>query len=311
MDVGKFVLALVIIFSFAFAYWGKSLTTNSSSSAIELANAPNKPPNCKRIISLAPSITETLFALDLGSNLVGVTTYCDYPPKAKEINKVGGYFYPNNEAILTLKPSITMILSVHTAFKLRANELGISTLMLDNQSVSEILNSMELIGNTCEVAKKAKELVSKLQARIDKIKLKVAGLPKPRILISVGRNMGSGSLTDIYIAGKDGFFNEMISLSGGVNAFGGSTSKYPIASEEGILKINPDVIIDIVPDLAELSITEVDVLKQWSALKHLKAVKEGRVHIFGDNFAAKPGPRFILILEKLAKAFHPKVNWDS
>ncbi len=311
MDKGKAALALAILASFGLAFWGKSLIRDNGATALELASKTNRKPSCEKIVSLAPSITETLFALGLGGKLVGVTTYCDFPPEAKKISKIGGYFYPNNEAILALKPTITMILSVHDAFKQRARELGINTIMLNNQSVSGILKSIEIIGNTCGAQDRAEKVNAGLRARIDKIQKKTEGLPRPKVLISVGRNMGSGGLTDIYIAGEDGFFNEMITLSGGVNAFSGSTSRFPVASDEGIFQINPDVIIDIVPDLAQLPVTEEDVLEQWRSLRQVKAIKNGRVYIFGDDFAAKPGPRFIMILEKLARAVHPEVNWDS
>ena len=313
-NIGLVGLVGVILLSFAVTYWGKTVLNASSTarlSGLLTADGKNKITTCDSIVSLAPSITETLFELGLGNKVVGVTTYCDFPEAAKSIDKIGGYFYPNHEAILALQPDLVVMLSVHEAFKEHAKELGLGTLSVNNQSVKGILNSMTQIGGACGAADEADKIVSRLSARIERIQKKTAGLDRPKVLVSVGRNMGTGKLDDLYISGKDGFFNELIQLAGGVNAYTGQTSQFPSVSDEGLIQLNPDVIVDIVPDIDNFPITEKEVLDEWNSIKYVQAVKDGRIHLFGDNFAAKPGPRFILILEKLARVVHPEVDWDD
>ncbi len=311
LNIGFLTLAGVILVSFALTYWGKTALNANSAARLSGVMASDGSSSCDSIVSLAPSVTETLFALGLGNKVVGVTTYCDYPEEAKSINKIGGYFYPNHEAILALKPGLVIMLSVHDAFRQHAKELGLSTLSVSNQSVKDILSSVREIGSTCGTADKAENIVSGLTSRIERIQQKIAGLDKPKVMVSVGRNMGTGKLKDVFISGEDGFFNELIQLAGGVNAYSGLTSQFPSVSNEGILQINPDVIVDIVPDLDQLPVTEEQVMDEWRSLAYVQAVQDNRVHIFGDDFAAKPGPRFILILEKLARVVHPEVDWDD
>ncbi len=109
---------------------------------------PRRGASCDRVVSLAPSITETLFALGLGDNIVGVTKYCEYPEAARHKPKVGGYLDPSVEAIVSLRPTLVMLLEEHAAVKPKLVDLGISTLALENHSLSEIDESIDRIANT-------------------------------------------------------------------------------------------------------------------------------------------------------------------
>ncbi len=169
-----------------------------------------------RIVSMSPSITETLFALDLGDRVVGVTSFCKYPPEAQEKVNVGGYIDPNYEALITLKPDLVIILPEHENIHDYLIELDIKYLVVNNKKVADIIDAIMTIGRVCGAEKRAQELVTNIKSRIQKIQEQTKGLSKPRVLISVGRTIGSGSLKDVYIAGGNTFFDELISYAGGI-----------------------------------------------------------------------------------------------
>jgi iron complex transport system substrate-binding protein len=309
----KVALAVAIIVAFAGSYLGKKLLQHEAapiSNPLAASDSQDRVPQFyRRIVSLAPSITETLFILGVMDRIVGVTRYCDFPPEALAKTEIGGYYDPNYEAIVALNPDLIIMLVEHEGPKQHLNKLGLATLVVDHRSVSGILNSIQTIGRACGVEEKAESIVADIRERINRIRQKTVGLPRSRVLISVGRNMGSGSLRDIYISGRDDFYDEMISLAGGINAYEGNVA-FPIVSGEGIIQMNPEVVIDMVPDLDRSDWDEAMVLEEWKAVSNVAAVKNGRVHVFGEGFVVIPGPRFILILEKIARALYPGADWE-
>ena len=265
----------------------------------------------QRIISMAPSITETLFALDLGDRVVGVTNYCKYPAEAQKRDKVGGYIDPNFEAITALKPDLVIVGKDAESSIAQLKKLEIETLVVDYSSVEGILDSFIKIGDVCGVQKRANDLVQDSRRKIEKIKQLTKDLPRKTVLVCVGRNIGSEKLSEIYASGKDTFYDQLIEYAGGVNAYNESLVKTPVISAEGLIRINPEVIIDLAPDLESLNLSEKDVIKEWSALKDVSAVKENRVYVLTGDYVTLPGPRFVKTLEDIAKAIHPEIKFDA
>jgi iron complex transport system substrate-binding protein len=263
-----------------------------------------------RIVSLAPSITEVLFALGLGEKVVGVTRYCEYPAEALKKPKVGGYYDPNYEAIVDLKPDLVIVLPEHEEPGKYLHGLHIRTLAVSHASIADILDSIITIGRLCDVEPKAQEIVTNLKNRMARIRKKTEGQYRPRTIISVGRNMGRGGLNDLYVSGKDGFYNEMIMLAGGKNIYEGGTISFPVVSGEGLLRLNPEVIIEMIPDLGENRWDKGTILQEWKSVNEVDAVKNNRVYLFEQDYVVIPGPRFIFLLEKMARVLHPEVNWE-
>jgi iron complex transport system substrate-binding protein len=258
---------------------------------------------CRRIVSLAPSVTEILFELGLGDRLVGVTRYCRYPPEAQTKARVGGYVDPNYEGIVRLRPDLVILLTVHTAAGERLRHLGFATLTVDHTRIAGILTSIMTIGNACGAGKKAEALAGGISARMERIRNAAKGAGPPRVLISVDRT--TDALSSVYIAGKNTCYDEMISIAGGVNAYAGAAA-YPAVSAEGILQMDPQVIIDLVPSLDGRKKTREKALTQWNMLAGVEAVTAGRVFIFEQDYAVIPGPRLIILLEDMARAIHPE-----
>jgi len=253
----------------------------------------------RRIISLAPSITEVLFKLGLGDSVAGVTRYCDYPPEATEKPVVGGYFDVNYEMLLSLEADLAILLTEHQDALDRLEELGVRTLTVDHSRVNGILESVTTIADHCRVEEKGKSLRLSLEDRIRAIQKDLSPSP-PRVLVAVGRLMDKGSGGEIFISGRDGFYDDLVALAGGVNAYREETLKFPAISDEGLIRLDPDVILEMVPDLAGESDRE-SLMDLWRSKPGIKAVREGQVHILGDDYVVVPGPRFIDLLEDIAE----------
>jgi iron complex transport system substrate-binding protein len=265
----------------------------------------------QRIISLSPNITEILFALGLCEKVVGVTRFCNFPPEAKQKAKVGGYLDPNYEAILSLKPNVVILLSEFEQIKDFLSELGIKYLAVSNKTVPDILSSIDYLGKEFGVEQQAEQIIFDIQSKINQIKKKTEDSIRPKILIVVERTMGTGVIEDVYAAGKNTFYDELIQMASGINAFKDERIAYPILSAEGIIYLNPDFIIDLVPQLEQTGLKVETLAKDWQSLSQLNAVKNHHVHILSEDYAVIPGPRFILFLEDLARMIHPEIDWDK
>ncbi|MFC1538800.1 ABC transporter substrate-binding protein [Candidatus Latescibacterota bacterium] len=261
-----------------------------------------------RIISLAPNITETLFALGLGDRVVGVTRFCKYPEEALKIEKVGGLIDPNYEAIVLLKPDLVFLLPEHENVQKYLAELGLKTVIVHNRVIEEILGTITKMGEICSVEDKAHELVSELESKMNAIRNKTLDAGRPRVMISVGRSFGAGKLNEVTISGKNSFYDELITYAGGINVYEKHDISFPVVSKEGILYLNPEIIIEMIPST---EVSEDMIIKEWESVADVDAVKNKRVYAFKQDYAIIPGPRFILFLEDLARTLHPEINWDS
>lgn len=249
---------------------------------------------CQRIVSTAPSITETLFELGLGDNIVGVTENCRYPEAAKTKQKIGKAFDINPEAVAALRPDTVFVLSAYGGLPEKLQSLGIRTVVVEQSTVQGFTASIDDFGKTCKIGEKAAKFKEKFTPYLDKGKIKKSG---KKIMILVGRDYESSSVKDAYIVGKDGFLNEIITMSGAENIYQGDMP-YPKIQIEGIISLNPDIVIDIIT-ASNLTAEKLDfITKSWSNLD-INAVKNGKVFIKTEDFWSLPGPRFIKIVEEI------------
>lgn len=267
---------------------------------------------CRRIVSLSPSITETLYALGLGDRVVGVTRYCEYPPDVRQKTRVGGYFDPNLEAILTLKPDLVIMLEEHVGSMPEMEKLKLETLVVSHKTIDGIIDSFRAIGRRCGKGPEGRRMAREFKDRLERINAKTQGLPRPRVLFVLDRTgVGRGHLTDVYVAGADDFFDTIIELAGGRNACRVQSVRNPVVSPEGLLWLDPDVIVELArPDVLEKH-DQQTILADWNELARIKAVENDRVLMFKKGYACVPGPRLIQLVEDLARALHPKVKWEE
>ncbi len=253
-----------------------------------------------RIVSLSPSITETLFALGLGDRVVGVTRFCKYPPETAEKQSVGGYLDPNYEMITAIEPDLVLVLPEHESVRSYLDRLGIHHETLHNRTVCEIMGTIDTVGTLCGVESRADSLIADIENRMDAVRDGISVGMLPRVLVSIGRTMGTGSLKEIYVAGMGTHYDELILLAGGRNAYSSGNIAYPLLSAEGLLHLNPDIILDLAPDFENKTLSREAVLDEWRSVKALDAVKNNMVFLLTGDYTVIPGPRFILLLEDMA-----------
>lgn len=265
----------------------------------------------QRIITLAPSITETAFALGLGNKIVAVTDFCDYPAETQDLPKVGGFINPNLEAIVGLQPDLVILLAEHQKIVEQLHQLNIPTFSVKNNTLAGIQNSIQQIGQRTGQQKQAQHLIATIEHKIELIEQKTMGLSKPSVMLAMGHSIGDDQMSAVYIAGKNDFYDDLISLAGGQNVYQDERLKVPSISAEGILKLNPDIILDIFPEADDHDYDLESVKQQWQSLNLLNAVKQNQIHIIEQDYATIPGPRIFLLLEKMAKIIHPNVDWQD
>ncbi|MEA1996160.1 MAG: helical backbone metal receptor [Gemmatimonadota bacterium] len=300
------VLLFIVILSLTGYISSKKLITERESLDSSLGRG-----RYSRIISLTPGVTETLFALGLGDRVVGVSRFCNYPPEAREKKRVGGYLDPNYEAMAVLKPDLVIVLPEQEKVREYLDELDIEYLVVHNRKVEEIIDAITVIGTACGAVEQAHELVDRIESRINKIRRLTESSARPRVLIVIGRAMSTGSVNDIYIAGKDTSYDELITYAGGRNAFENKGVAYPMLTAEGILHLDPDVIIELVPELGNERLDTGTILKEWESVPGVRAVKNKRVSVIKRDYTVIPGPRFIVLLEDLARLIHPETDWSE
>lgn len=237
----------------------------------------------QRIISSMPSITEMLFALDLGDRVVGVTTNCNYPPEALKKEKVGGFFL-NLEKVVSLKPDLIIMLEDAQKREIkRFKDYGLPVYTINPHTVAEVMNSLLELGKVTGKEKKAKVLVAGMRRR-----LRIVVLKRPRVLAVVGYN-------PLIVGGGGTFIDDVINYAGAENITGKAKAAYPQYSFEKLLEENPEYII--IPE-GVVKREEIERDNRWQSLK---AVKNNKILFINADILSRPGPRVVEAVEEIAK----------
>ena len=248
----------------------------------------------QRIVSLAPSVTEVLFEAGAGSRVVGVTSYCVFPRDVLALRKVGGYLTPSYEALVALQPDLVVTLAEHADVEPKIRALGIPILRLDHSSLDGIVRSIEQVGERCGTVPRAQQAAAELRQTLAGVKRLAAGA-RPRVLICFGRAEDFRRLT----TGAPGtIHDDLIIHAGGVNVLASSAIAYPTLSAEGVMRLDPDVIIEF----SSGAINAAALRRQWNRLDSVRAVRNGRVYVLTGEFLSVPGPRFARVAETIARS---------
>lgn len=255
---------------------------------------PNPPATpATRIVSLAPNLTEILFALGLDSSVVGVTDFCDYPPRAKTKARVGGITTPSFETIAELKPDLVLMT---VAGNSRADHdkllsLGLTVVATDPSTVEGIYASIDRIGSLTGTQDRADSLIIALrQTQHDLMARAQARAPRSVLILL--------SLRPLIGAGTGSFIDDLLRLANATNVAAGTASAYPLLSREHLLQTNPDVLI-VLDDVASDPREVIEAYPEWNTLD---AVRNGRVIILDTNLISRPGPRIMEGLRLLISA---------
>lgn len=250
----------------------------------------------KRIISLAPSITETLFALGLGDKVVGVTAYCDFPEAAKTKEQVGDTLNPNPERLIALKPDLIVITTASQLEKLsrQLGELNIPVYVTNPRGIGEVLTSIHKLGQVTGATIEAQQLTEQMQTRIANVELRTKSFPKPRVFYVL-------QTAPLITAGRNTFINDLIRLAGGESITANEATDYPQLSRETAIAREPQVIV--APASHGTELVKEEVLRRDFSVT--PAIKTNRIIRVNPDWVDRPGPRIVDGLEQLANGLHP------
>lgn len=249
-----------------------------------------------RIVSLAPSNTEILFALGLGDLVVGVDQYSDYPVEAKAKERVGGYTNPDMERVVSLSPDLLLATSVHAKTVVpQLESRGFTVIVLQPKDVDAILDNIRLVAKITNRVSEAESLTSILKRRIDQIVAKGAkASKKPRVFFELSPQLST--------AGPGSFIDDLIKRVGGENIAADAQVEWPKLSQEVLVAKDPEVIL-----LGDHTAGETpDKVKARPGWDKLSAVRNNRVHTIDPNLTNRPGPRVVDGLEVIARALYPE-----
>lgn len=251
-----------------------------------------------------------LYALGLGDRVVGVTTYCRYPPEAAQKPKIGNYLRPDLETIVALRPDLLIMerTGIRRAEQLPA--LKLSVLEVDDGTVAGIYESIQRIGAAAGVSERASLLCSEIRGGLEGIRRKVAALPRRRMMFVVGHT--PGRLEDLIVAGKGSYLDQVMEAAGAENVFRDTVAAYAKISIEQVLARNPEVIIDMGEMAQTVGVTEEQkraVVALWDRYPMLAAVKQKRVFAVASDIFVVPGPWVVEAAKAFAAMAHPEVRF--
>jgi iron complex transport system substrate-binding protein len=254
------------------------------------------PAHLTRVITLAPNLTEIVYAVGAGPILVGNTTYCDYPPEARAIAKVGDTLHPNIEQIIALKPQLILVSTASQleGFTNQLDERAIAVYVTDPHDLEGVFRSISALGALLDQPQRADKLVGDLRARAARVEEALKTARPVRVFYQVSRE-------PLYTAGRDSFITDLIRRAGGVSVTANVEGAWPRYSEESALAARPEAVI--IPTGTGMDEGNREVAE---ALKKSPAALEKRVYGINGDYLSRPGPRLVEGLEELAHALHPE-----
>lgn len=249
----------------------------------------------QRIVSLAPSNTETLFALGLGARVVGVDQSSDYPAAARDKPRIGTFSQPTIEQVAAQSPDLILAANIHVRSAVPALEaLGLTVVVLNPADLPAVLDALTLVGELTDSQPAARGLRDGLETRIAAVNAKVAGTPaRPRTYVEI--------TSKLIAAGPTSYIGDLIVRAGGTNIVDDRATQYPTLGAEAIIARDPEVIV-LTDASAEVTVASVRARPGWAGIS---AVKNGRVVAIDPNLLNRAGPRVVDGLEALAAALHP------
>jgi len=250
----------------------------------------------QRIVSLAPSVTEILFALGAGDEVVGVSQYCDYPPEATRLPRVGSFLTPNVEAIVALRPTLVIGLGLSSDLReIRAlSETGCAIMKVNDDSVAQIEDSIRAIGDRIGRYDAARTLLAKLETQINGVRERVASTHRVRVLMLVGHE-------PLVAVGPGTFLDELLKIANADNIADATNQQWPKLSLEFVIAMNPEVILD-----GQMGSDPGAPGRFWEKYASIPAVRNHRVYAYPGDQILHAGPRIGSSLEILAAMIHPE-----
>jgi len=256
-----------------------------------------------RIVAMSPGIAEILFALQMGPQVAGITDNTTYPPRAiVHKTRIGGFFSPSFERILTLDPDLVVCRSDQRELAEKLRDSGLSVLRVPDKSLADVLTSIIIIGSSVGQSRRAKALSDRMRAELNQIRRLVSKRPLVPTLIIVGR--ADATLRSLYGVGRHTVLDRLITLAGGRNVLAQAPVSYPVINKEALLHNKPKVVIEISAPPSPWSIADVE--KSWRGFFETGSLA-CRLHVSRQTYWLVPGPRLVDAARQLAVWIHPEV----
>jgi iron complex transport system substrate-binding protein len=259
-------------------------------------------PEAPRLVSLVPAVTEMLFAIGAGDDVVGVSSYDRFPPAALTKPKVGALVDPDFERILSLRPTLVVVYATQIDLIGRLERAHISTFRYELAGLADVTATIRMLGDRLGRAAKAREIAEGIERDLAAVRRSVAGQPRPRTVLIFGRE--AGTLRGIYASGGIGFMHDMLEAAGGNDIFSDIKRQNLQATTEMLLARAPDVIIEAYSSEGWPPERVAREREVWRALPSLPAVRSGRVRVLADDRLSIPGPRVAEGVKLLAAVLH-------
>ena len=258
----------------------------------DLGRRVKLPAQVERAVSLAPNVTEIVFAVGAGDRLVGDTTYCDYPKAAQKIQKIGDTLNPNIETIIALKPQVVFVSTASQMenFTKTLEAQNISIFVTDPKDLDGVYRSIRQIGEVLGKDNRASEVVDEMKRRVADVEARTRAAPDVKTFVQIARE-------PLFTIGKNSFITDLINHAGGISVTANVAEDYPKFSKETALALQPEAIIlsDSPDNSAPNGVFETS-----------PAIKNGRVYKIKAELLSRPGPRLIEGLEQIARDLHPE-----
>ena len=290
----KSVIVLLVVF--ATALWASSSFCATFKDALGREIPVPAPP--KRLIALAPNLTEILYALGLGDRVVGVTNHCNYPPEASLKPKVGSYIHLNVEQIISLSPDLVIgTMDGNERYVLDLLEQArIKVFFVNPREVRQAIETISTVGLVCGVTERARQIAGQLTTRVDRVVEVTGAKKKPLVFLQI-------HIQPIMSVNRNTVHHDLIHLAGGENMTADELVTYPRISLEEVIRRKPEVIL---VSSMEREGRFQKARQDWLQWTSIPAVQKGRVHLIDSDLIDRPSPRVVDGLEIMAKLLHPE-----
>lgn len=287
-----FIMFVIIVFLNTWVEGQERTMTDEIGRKVKISNYP------KRIISLAPSITEILFALGLNEEIVGVTSFCDYPETASTKPRIGGFINPSIEKIVSLKPDLIIATRDGNRWETihRLSDLGFSVYLINPKSFYGVMKAIHHIGVVVGREEESRKIIANMILKKEEIVTHIKSFARPKVFFQIG-------YTPIITVGKGTQADDLIRLAGGNSISRDESVSYPLYSVETIISKGPEIII---MSSMESKRDYLNLVKKWQNWTSIPAVKKNAIYVVDSNLVDRPTPRTVEGLEVLAKMTHPE-----
>jgi iron complex transport system substrate-binding protein len=257
-----------------------------------------------RIVSLVPALTEILFAIGAGPQVIAVSSFDDDPPEVLKLPRVGALLDPDMERIISLRPDLVLTYGSQAQLDQQLAASGIRTFSYRHGGLADIFPTFRALGELTGHQAEAERAIADIERRLTAVRDRVKDRPKPKTLLVMGRE--PQSLRQLNASGGRGFLHDVLELAGGRNVFGDIDRQAVQASTEMLIARAPEVIVELHYS-REMKDEEIEAERRiWRRLSVIPAVKARRIHLLVGDHLVVPGPRIAAAAEEFARAIHPE-----